>query len=38
MVDHERSVSLIAGREADREAAMDTDLVVMLAHPIARGH
>jgi xanthine/CO dehydrogenase XdhC/CoxF family maturation factor len=37
MVDHEESVARIAEREASGEAAMESELVVMLAHPIARG-
>jgi len=36
MIDHEESFSRIAAREALGEAAMETDLVVMLAHPFAR--
>jgi hypothetical protein len=36
MVDHERSVAQIAERESRGEPAMDHELVVMLAHPIAR--
>ena len=36
MVDHEQSVARIAEREALGESAMDSELVVMLAHPIAR--
>lgn len=36
MVDHEQSVVRIAEREAIGESVMDSELVVMLAHPIAR--
>jgi xanthine/CO dehydrogenase XdhC/CoxF family maturation factor len=36
MVDHEESVSRIAEREAMGEPAMESDLVVMLAHPFSR--
>ena len=36
MVDHERSVSRIAERESAGEPAMAHELVVKLAHPIAR--
>jgi len=36
MVDHEESFSRIAAREALGEPAMETELVVMLAHPFAR--
>jgi xanthine/CO dehydrogenase XdhC/CoxF family maturation factor len=36
MVDHELSVARIAEREAAGEAAMESELVVKLAHPIAR--
>jgi hypothetical protein len=36
MIDHEESFSRIAAREAMGEAAMETDLVAMLAHPFAR--
>jgi len=36
MVDHEESVSRIAERESRGEPAMESELVVMLAHPIAR--
>jgi hypothetical protein len=36
MVDHELSVSRIADREALGEAAIDAELIVKLAHPIAR--
>jgi hypothetical protein len=36
MVDHEETVSRIAGREATGEPAMESELVVMLAHPFGR--
>jgi hypothetical protein len=36
MVDHELSVSRIAEREAAGEPAMANELIVKLAHPIAR--
>jgi|SRR5271154_3872241 len=36
MVDHEQTVIRIAEREAAGDAGMDRELVVMLAHPIAR--
>jgi hypothetical protein len=36
MVDHEQSVVRIAEREAIGQSVMDAELVVMLAHPIAR--
>jgi len=36
MVDHEQSVARIAERESLGESAMESELVVMLAHPIAR--
>ena len=36
MVDHERNVARIAAREAAGEDVMDRELLVMLAHPIAR--
>jgi xanthine/CO dehydrogenase XdhC/CoxF family maturation factor len=38
MVDHEQSVVRIAEREAMGQSVMDAELVVMLAHPIARPH
>jgi hypothetical protein len=36
MIDHEESFSRVTGREAMGEAAMATQLVIMLAHPFAR--
>ena len=36
MIDHEESFSKIAAREALGEPAMESELVVMLAHPFAR--
>jgi len=36
MIDHEESFSRIAAREAAGEPAMESELVVMLAHPFAR--
>ena len=36
MIDHEESFSQIAAREAKGEPAMESELVVMLAHPFAR--
>jgi hypothetical protein len=36
MVDHEETVSRIAGREAKGEPAMGSELVVMLAYPFGR--
>jgi hypothetical protein len=36
MVDHEQSVARIAERESLGESAMESELIVMLSHPIAR--
>jgi len=36
MIDHEETFSKIAAREATGEPAMESELVVMLAHPFAR--
>jgi hypothetical protein len=36
MIDHEESFSQIAAREAQGDPAMESELIVMLAHPFAR--
>jgi hypothetical protein len=36
MIDHEESFSRFAAREALGEPAMESELVLMLAHPFAR--
>jgi hypothetical protein len=38
MIDHEESFSQITAREAQGQSTMDTELVVMLAHPFARNN
>jgi hypothetical protein len=37
MIDHEESFSQITARESRGEPAMESELVVMLAHPFCRG-